>query len=139
MSNGSLALLLARFRAPICGVEGAGATNRFPEADTSPPPDFFALPGAADAVEVLEAFEATDTELMSEPEPNSLSLSALIPRVSFFSFPMRLFFFFLSVDPPTQSLCVERIESRLPTEARSTEESRSRRRMLRPSAAEPLL
>ena len=71
------------------------------------------------------------TSLMSEPEPNSLSLSALIPRVSFFSFPMSpAFFLLLLFSPRTHSLCVDRFDSRDPVDSRSTDVSRSSRRML---------
>ena len=68
---------------------------------------------------------------MSEPEPNSLSRSALMPLVSFFSFPMRpAFFLLLLFSPRTHSLCVDRLDSRDPVDSLSTDVSRSSRRIL---------
>ena len=68
---------------------------------------------------------------MSEPEPNSLSLSALIPLVSFFNLPMSpAFFLLLLFSPRTHSLCVDRLDSLDPVDSLSTEVSRSSRRIL---------
>lgn len=64
--------------------------------------------GAAAPAAPLLALEATETELMSEPEPKSLSLSLLSPRVSFLSLPISPDFFRFS--PVTHSLWVDLVD-----------------------------
>ena len=76
-------------------------------------------------VEVLDVLLATDTELMSDPDPNSLSSLMLLSAflVMLFSFPSSPLLFFFS--PGSSSLWVDCMDSLDPVESLSTLVSRS--------------
>lgn len=86
---------------------------------------------AVDILLVVDCLLATDAELISEPEPNSLSslmFLSLDLLVIFLSFPSSPLLFFFS--PGSHSLCVDCMLSLDPVDSRSTLVSRSSRRIV---------